>query len=71
MVHRKVKRANPESSDHKEKKFFPFIPFFFLFLLLYLYEKMCVNRTHYGNYFTMYVNQTIMLYALNFNSDTY
>lgn len=35
--------------------------FFSFFFLLYLYEKMDVS----GTYFTIYVIQTIMLYALN------
>ena len=32
---------------------------------------MDVSRTYYSNYFTMYVNQTIMLYAFNFCSHIY
>ena len=49
----------------KEKKNF----FFFLFFLLYLYEMMEVSWTYCGNCFTVYVNQTITLYALNLQSD--
>ena len=41
----------------------------FLLFLLYLQEKMGVNWTYCGYHFTMYVNQTIMLYALNLYSD--
>lgn len=36
-------------------------------LLLYLYE-MDVSRTSRSNHFTMYVNQTVVLYTLNFHS---
>ena len=36
---------------------------------MYLYEKMNVAWTYYGNYFTIYVNQIIMLYTLNLCND--
>lgn len=41
----------------------------FSFFLLYLYEKMDITQTYYGNHFIMYINQTIMLYALNLYTD--
>ena len=42
---------------------------FSFFFLLYLYEKINVTRTYCGNHFSIYINQTIMLYALNLHSD--
>ena len=39
--------------------------FFSSFFPLYLYEKMDVTLIYCGNYFTIYVNQTLMLYSLN------
>ena len=42
----------------KEKKFFLFLSF------LHLYEKMDASLTYFGNHFTIYVNQTIMMKAL-------
>ena len=54
--------VDPKNSHHKEKLFFPI--FFFL-----LYVKMEVSWTNYGNHFTTYVNQIIILYALNIYSD--
>ena len=39
------------------------------FFLFYLYEKMDISWTYCGNHFTIYVNHTIMLYALNLHSD--
>ena len=41
---------------------------FFLFLMD-LNEKMGVTWTYHGNHFTIYVNETIMLYALNLQSN--
>lgn len=32
-------------------------------------KKKFINWTYCGNYFTVYVNQTIMLYTLNLYSD--
>ena len=50
---------------------FPFssfiLPFFFFFL--YLYGKIDVSWTYFGNHFKIYVNQTIMQFALNLHSD--
>ena len=45
------------------KLFFP--SFFFVFFLLYLYEKMDVNWTVCDNHFMIDVNQNIMPNALN------
>ena len=60
-------RVNSKSSLHKEK----IVSFFFLYFLLYLYEKTDVSWTHYGKHFTIYVNQTIKLYTLNLYSDVW
>lgn len=38
------------------------------FFLLYLYDRMDVSWA-YCNHFTMYANQTIILYAWNIHSD--
>jgi len=48
---------------------FSYASFFFLLLLLYLYEKVGVSLTYCGNHFTIYINQTIMLYTLNLHHD--
>ena len=45
------------------KLFFP--SFFFVFFLLYLYEKMDVNWTFCDNHFMIDVNPTILPNALN------
>lgn len=69
MIYRKaVKRVNYKSSCYKEK-FFSFILFFFLSLLLYLHEKTDASWTSCGNHFTIKANQAIMLYAWNLYSD--
>lgn len=69
MIHRKViKRVNPKSSSKKEEFPFPLL-FSSSFFLLYPYENMDVNWTYCDNHFTMYVNQTLKLYALNLYSD--
>ena len=55
----KVKRVNPKSSHHKGK-----ICSLFTFLL-YLYEKMSASSICCGNNnFTIYVDQTIVLYVI-------
>ena len=57
-----VKRVDPKEfssqGDH-----------FFLFFLLYLYEMIDGNKAYCGNLSTIYVNQIIMLFTLNFYSD--
>lgn len=55
MLYRKVKRAYLKSPHHKKNFFF----------LLYPYEKMDGSWAYCGHHFVMYVNQTVMLYALN------
>ena len=61
IIYRKVvNRVIPKGSHHKENIFS-----FFSFFLLSLYEKMDVSWTYCGNHFTIYVNQTIMLYLLS------
>ena len=60
----KVKRVNPKSSHHKEKKVFLFLQFVQTFNF-YLYQMMDVHYIYYGNHFMMYVSQIIMLYTLN------
>lgn len=65
-MHRKfVKGVNPESSLTRRNGF----PFFLPFLFVDLYEKMGVSWTHGGNHLTVPVEQTIMLYALDFHCD--
>ena len=56
--------VDPKNSHHKEKLFFPIL--FFL-----LYVRMEVSWTNRGNHFTTYVNQKIILYALNIYSDVF
>ena len=69
IIQRKiVKGVNPERSHHKEKLS---LLFSFLFFLLYLCEKMDVSWTCWGNHFTMWINQTILLYALNLHKDVH
>lgn len=41
----------------------------FLFVYLYQYEKMDGGWTSWDNHFTIYVNKTTTVYALNMNSD--
>ena len=53
-IEKLFKRVNLMNSHHKEKSF----SLFFLFLLLYLYEKMDITWTYCDNHFTIYVNQT-------------
>lgn len=60
--HENRKRINSRSSQHKEKKMFPFI-LFFIFFLLNLYEKMDVSWTYCDDHFAICVNRTIT--ALN------
>lgn len=60
MIYKTVVRINPRSS-HPERIFF--------FFLLYLYKMMDVNWTYFSNPFTTYINQTILLYALNLYND--
>ena len=63
--HRKiVKKANYKRSYHRKN----FSLFFFILFLLYLYQ-IEVNWIYCGNHFALYVNQTIMLDALNLHSD--
>lgn len=45
------------------------INFFFLSFLLYLFKMMNVNWAYCGNYFTIYINQNIMLSILNLHND--
>ena len=66
MIYKKVKRVNSKSSHHKEKIF---LLYSFLLFLLYLYEKTDVSWIYYGNYFTVYTNQTIMFCVLNWCRD--
>ena len=68
MIYKKVaERVNTKRSYH-EKKICPLNSFPLFFLLFYLFEKMDVNWTFCGNHFTIYVNQTIMLYVFNLYS---
>ena len=59
------KTMNPKSFHHKEKTFFTII--FFHFFLSNPYENM--DSSTYCNYFTMYINQIIMLCASNLFSN--
>ena len=43
--------------------------FFRLLFLLHLYEMMGVSQTYCGYYFTIYLNETFMLYILNLYTD--
>ena len=64
-----LKRVNSKSSHHK-KKFFSFLLLSFLFIVS-MWEDGCYS-TYCGNtHFTIYVNQTIMQYALNLHNDVY
>ena len=51
-----ISEKNPDESSPKKK---------FFFFLLFLYEMVKVIKTCHGNHFTVYGNQTIMLYTLN------
>lgn len=53
------------SFHYKENIFFPFFFSSFFSFLLYLYEKMNASCIYCGNHFTIYVNLTITLHALN------
>lgn len=57
-------RVNSMSSHHIFFSFF-FSFIVFLFFLLYLYEEMDVSQTSFGNHFSVYKNQAIILYVLN------
>ena len=65
MVYRKVVKRGSNKSSH----YTIFFPFPFFFFLSHLYEKVDVGWIFCGNHFTIYVNQTIMLRALNSYSD--
>ena len=61
MVYRKVKRMHPKNSHHKDN-------------LFYFLSIVCIwddSWAYCGNHFTIYVNQTITLYALNLPNDVH
>ena len=66
MIYREVKRVNPVSSHHKEKIFFPlFFSSFFSFYGIYKRRWMLAEPTVVIISQYTYVNETIVLYALN------
>ena len=63
----KLLRVNPKSSSYEENIYFLYL-FFFLYFVLHLYEKTDISWTYCGDY-TIYVNQTLILYTLSLYSD--
>ena len=65
--YRKAVKSKSKNSRNKKNFFF----FFFLLMKCWeLYEILNVSWTYCGNHFTIYVNQTSMLYALGLYGDT-
>lgn len=58
-----VKRVSPESSHHKENFFLFIFPSFGYFYCV------CIYIYHTYNTYIIYINQTIMPYALNLYGD--
>lgn len=71
MTRKAVKRISPEEfSSQGEKLFFSFFFPPFLFIIP-MDEMMDVGQIYCDNQFTIYVNQAIMLSALNLYSDVF